>query len=157
MCAPAQPVTPRIFVPALMFVFVNRRRQGFVWSDFCICYTVGIIFGHWKAAAVWSGETTEVLKTDLIALLWHNHWEREGQFSHTLNIRPDHRIFENAKFLLEIFALFILQPSRIKPCYHRTVLKRSKLTQSRSSWLCGRSWNFFLSFLKLRLKSYCRN
>ena len=52
MCAPAQPVTPRIFVPALMFVFVNRRRQGFVWSDFCICYTVRIIFGHWAARRV---------------------------------------------------------------------------------------------------------
>ena len=31
VCAAVRaPVTPRIFVPALMFVFVNRRRQGFV-------------------------------------------------------------------------------------------------------------------------------
>ena len=42
-------VTPRIFVPALMFVFVNRRRRGFVWSDFCICYTVIMIFGRWAS------------------------------------------------------------------------------------------------------------
>ena len=100
-----RPVTPRIFVPALMFVFVNQRRRGFVWSDFCICYTVRIIFGRRVCGLWWNRRGLEDW-FDCFTLT-HTHWEREGQFSHTLDIRPAHRTLWNTNFFtFYTFGLF---------------------------------------------------
>lgn len=85
--------------------------------------------------SVWSGETTEVLKTDLIALLWHSQWERGGQFSHTLNIRPEP--YEMQAFSSDLALLASFKEPFEKPF--------EQIAAEAVSFSCGQmaAWEFF--------------